>query len=120
VNAGHHDRGPTAVDGAVIWLHAYLTPHGRTPSSQVKEEASKAWHSESTLKKAAKELKVVVEREGFPSVTYWSLPGPGPDERPEPGRCPEQVGQEGLLLRVSQDSQFQSGHSQSKTQMLSN
>jgi AAA domain len=93
----HQDRGPTAVDGAIVWLQTYLTLHGRTPSKQIKEDASKAWHSESTVKKAAKELEVVLESEGFPRVTYWSLPQDpqGPDQGPLPGRCPEQVEPEG-------------------------
>lgn len=56
------------------WLEDYLTEAGREPSKSVKNEARKEGFSEATIKRAAKRLRVVVESEGFPRVTIWSLP----------------------------------------------
>jgi AAA domain len=89
----HHDRGPTAVDEAREWLHDYLTLHGRSRSSEVKEQARESGHSQSATKKAATELGVVMKSEGFPRITYWSLPpkAPGaPQDIDPPGVDPGQ------------------------------
>jgi hypothetical protein len=101
-----NNQVPTAADEASEWLHDYLTLHGRSRSSQVKDDAKEAGHSKAATERAAtKKLKVVIESEGFPRVTYWSLPpggGPGagpcpegPEESAEGdcgpgGRCPEE------------------------------
>lgn len=59
---------------AVGWLEDYLTEQGRAPSADVKREARKADISPRTLGRARDTLNVHVENEGFPRVSYWSLP----------------------------------------------
>lgn len=59
------------------WLEDYLTKEGRTASVEVKKAARRAGLSERTVKRASSSLGVTVESDGFPRVTYWSMPGDG-------------------------------------------
>ena len=83
------DRGPTALDTATMWLFDYLKSNGRTPSSQVKDDGAKAFHSESTLKKAAKVLKVVVESVDTPGSPTGRCPTRPARARGTKGRVPK-------------------------------
>lgn len=56
------------------WLRDYLTMFDRAPSKDVKLAARKVGYSERTVKRAAQDMRVTVRSEGFPRVTYWSLP----------------------------------------------
>lgn len=57
------------------WLEDYLTQQGASASKEVKAEAHKAIGvSASSVERAAKKLKVIVESNGFPRRTYWSMP----------------------------------------------
>lgn len=57
------------------WLEDYLTQQGASASKDAKAEAHKAIGvSASSVDRAAKKLKVIVESNGFPRRTYWSLP----------------------------------------------
>lgn len=65
----------TAVDEARDWLSDYLTEQGRVRSRDAKADGKKhGGFSEDSVKRAAGKLKVVVDSEGFPRFTYWSLP----------------------------------------------
>jgi hypothetical protein len=55
------------------WLRDYLG-QGRVKSSDAKRAANAAGISERTLTRARGSLKVKISAEGFPRVTYWSLP----------------------------------------------
>lgn len=66
-----HDERLDAAD----WLIDRLSPAGsRHRSADVKREATKAGHSERTLKRAFRSLDGESVREGFPAVTFWVLP----------------------------------------------
>jgi hypothetical protein len=66
-----------SVDGdTVIWLRDYLIVNGRTASKVVKNDGRSAGHSADAVKRAARKLRVAVQREGFPSESYWDLPAP--------------------------------------------
>jgi len=65
-------------DEAVAWLEDHLTEQGRVLSRDVKSAAQKERITERTLKRAAKELRVVYTEEGFPRRTFWCLPGQAP------------------------------------------
>lgn len=83
-----HDRREDSPerDEAAGWLADYLTEQGRAPSKEVKAASWKAARiSERTLKRAAVELGVIYAQEGFPRVTYWSLPDGGPTGPTDPG-----------------------------------
>lgn len=59
------------------WLEDYLGQQGCAPSRECKAEAHKAIGvSASSVERAAKKLRVVVESNGFPRRTYWRLPEP--------------------------------------------
>lgn len=67
-------------DEARSWLEDYLTENRRPKSADVKGEAWKQSRiSDRTLKRAAQDLKVLYSQEGFPRITYWSLPEGGND-----------------------------------------
>jgi hypothetical protein len=63
--------GPSAE--AKMWLADYLKDR-RVRSSDAKREGRGAGFSQSSIERAAKKLHVRSEAEGFPRVTYWSLP----------------------------------------------
>lgn len=57
------------------WLADYLTQQGAAPSKDVKAEAHKEIGvSASSVDRAAKKLRVIIESRGFPRRTYWSMP----------------------------------------------
>jgi Bifunctional DNA primase/polymerase, N-terminal/AAA domain len=67
----------TAVGEAASWLDDYLLAHGgRVASADVKREGKAAGHSETSLSRACRRLRLLVESEGFPRVTYWRRRGP--------------------------------------------
>lgn len=69
----------SAVDDAAGWLHDFLTSQGGQASSKdTKSAGNKAGHSDSSVKKAAKRLKLVSRSTGFPRSTYWELAPDGP------------------------------------------
>lgn len=66
----------SAVREAVDWLADYLKQqHGLAESALLKAEGKRAGHSESTLKRARKKLRVRTESAGFPRKTWWLMPG---------------------------------------------
>jgi hypothetical protein len=56
-----------------MWLADYLKDR-RVRSSDVKRDGRAAGFSQSSIERAAKKLHVRSEAEGFPRVTFWSLP----------------------------------------------
>ena len=67
----HEDR-----DAAADWLSDYLeTQGGSADSAAIKRVAKAAGHSERALRRARERLRLLVESQGFPRVTTWSLPG---------------------------------------------
>jgi hypothetical protein len=75
-NNSHNGHEPGALDEAMDWLTDYLTQNGGLqPSRDVKDAAKKAGHTEPTLKRAARRIKIVISQVGFPRVTFWNLPG---------------------------------------------
>jgi hypothetical protein len=56
------------------WLSDYLNVEGPCRSRAVKAEAQKEGFSTTTVDRAARKLKVVVESKDFPRVTYWAMP----------------------------------------------
>lgn len=67
----------TSLDEAKNWLEDYLSINGpHVPSQDVKRDGGKLGHSESTLKRASKKLRVLIESHGMPRTTVWSLPEP--------------------------------------------
>jgi hypothetical protein len=68
----------TATADAAAWLAEYLkSVGGRAASVTAKSEGRGYGHSERTLKRAANQIGVLVERSGFPSQTFWQLPVKG-------------------------------------------
>ncbi|SBS70922.1 conserved hypothetical protein [uncultured Mycobacterium sp.] len=75
----------SVVDDATEWLREYLTAAGRSRSKDVKAAARNTnGYSESSLKRAARKLRVVSTNEGMPRVTWWSLPVGSPSRVEEP------------------------------------
>lgn len=57
------------------WLEDYLTQQGSAPSRDVKAEAHKQIGvSASSVERAAKKLRVLVDCRGYPRRTYWAMP----------------------------------------------
>jgi len=71
---GADDDDRTERDDAVDWLREYLTAIARPKSAEVKKAGQVAGFSDRTLQRARKTLRVKIADEGFPRVTYWSLP----------------------------------------------
>ena len=68
----------TARTEAVQWLGDYLMSEGGlAKSADAKRDGYKAGHSERTIKRAAKTLRLVIRSHGFPRETLWSLPDSG-------------------------------------------
>lgn len=57
------------------WLEDYLKINGRVKSQDVKKDAAKEGFTDSTVKRAAGKLKVIITSKGYPRQTYWTLPG---------------------------------------------
>lgn len=55
------------------WLQDYLG-QGQVKSSDAKRAATMAGFSERTLQRARSNLRVRITSEGYPRITYWSLP----------------------------------------------
>jgi hypothetical protein len=68
------DDERTERDEAKVWLEEYLTATMSAKSAEVKKAARLAGFSDRTLARARRELRVQIRDEGFPRVTYWSLP----------------------------------------------
>lgn len=103
-----------AATEAQMWLEDHLIQKGSARSSDVKREAAKLKISERTLQRAASKLSVVTRSEGFPRVTWWSLPFPGSTseaspETQNPGATgatePEQLKRPGATGPFSQSRQ---------------
>ncbi|CAN5388495.1 hypothetical protein BH10ACT8_BH10ACT8_11280 [soil metagenome] len=63
----------SATSEAADWLTDYLEMEGgRVLSSDAKQAARKAGHSDDSLKRARRKLRLAVEAVGFPRVTYWT------------------------------------------------
>lgn len=73
----------TATTDAEKWLSDFLTSAGGCAASRaVKEAAEAAGHAVRTVERACKSLRIEVESQGFPRVTYWCAPATGdPDVR---------------------------------------
>ena len=82
-------RKGSALEMCKSWLQGFLTGKGRVASHDVKTAGSGLDFKERTIQRAATDL-CEVEREGFPSVTYWSLPSPAKDDGPA-NAAPEQT-----------------------------
>jgi CBS domain-containing protein len=74
----------TAANEAKDWLEDYLSQNGSVRSSDAKRDAAKIKISERTLQRASEKLKVVSRSEGFPRVTWWSLPSDANNEKSDP------------------------------------
>lgn len=69
------DEGRADRTEAEAWLEDFLTEQGRVKRAEVIAAATKARvASESTIKRAAKKLRVKSEPFGFPRETYWQMP----------------------------------------------
>jgi len=69
----------TITQEAAEWLHDYLTIHGpRVASSEVHIAGKKVGLGVEPLRRARRKLKLQVDNEGYPRVTYWSLSAFGP------------------------------------------
>lgn len=74
---GAADDDRTERDDAADWLREYLTAIARPKSADVKKAGLVAGFSDRTLQRARRALGVTIADEGFPRVTYWSLPDSG-------------------------------------------
>jgi hypothetical protein len=63
----------TERDEAADFLWSALA-EGPQPAAEVKKAAGREGIAERTLHRARRDIDVVVERHGFPSITTWSLP----------------------------------------------
>ena len=62
----------SATAEAIDWLEDFLdSQHGSAPSAAIKVTGKKAGHSEDSLKRARRKLKLHVSSSGFPRITYW-------------------------------------------------
>jgi hypothetical protein len=69
------DEDRTATAEATDWLEDYLAQHGGTASStDIKRDGGRAGHALRTLHRARQRVRAVVSSEGFPRVSWWSLP----------------------------------------------
>jgi hypothetical protein len=69
-------RNKTSRAKAEGWLRERLK-EGPVASADLKEEAAKVGIADRVLKRAMRELGVVIESSGFPRQTVWSLPKEG-------------------------------------------
>jgi archaellum biogenesis ATPase FlaH len=68
------DANTTPVSEAQAWLEDHLSGHQAARSKEVKDAGREEGFSESAIERAARKLGVVSKSEGFPRVTFWSLP----------------------------------------------
>ena len=68
-----HQRA-TARDECEAWLRGYMSEKGKVPSALVKAEGDRLGYRVRTIQRAASELGMVIDDEGFPRQTYWTLP----------------------------------------------
>jgi hypothetical protein len=72
------DEGPdasSATSEAGDWLVDHLASQGGIDeSAEIKKAGRKMGHSESSLKRARKRLRIESESSGFPRRTFWKLP----------------------------------------------
>jgi hypothetical protein len=80
------DSDRTEREGATEWLREFLTAEGRCKSGDAKKAARAAGFSDRTLARARQALRVVIADEGYPRVTYWSLPDSGATD-PQHSQC---------------------------------
>jgi hypothetical protein len=64
----------TSTTEAERWVAGYLADHGRVRSIDVKDAGESAGFSKSAIERAFRKLGVIAESEGYPRVTWWSLP----------------------------------------------
>jgi hypothetical protein len=70
--ANNGDR--TAAKEAADWLHDYLTSQGGVADSvSIKRQGGKLGHSNNSLARARRKLRVATDARGFPRKTYWLL-----------------------------------------------
>jgi hypothetical protein len=70
--AGDDPENRTATTEAAEWLSDYMEVHGpRVSSADIRAAAAKVGHSYDAVKRARRKLKIPVQNEGFPRVTYW-------------------------------------------------
>lgn len=86
------NEAASKVEVAEDWLRDALADGDWHDSAGLKTLAAAAEISERTLKRAAQTLNVESERRGFPSSTFWRLPGsratPQPPKTAGPTRAP--------------------------------
>jgi hypothetical protein len=90
--ASVNDDDRTATTEAADWLADYLHQHGgAVASADAKRAALKEGHSDTTLKRARKKLRLIIDQSGMPRRTYWSLPAEPdkPVDITEPRKHPE-------------------------------
>jgi hypothetical protein len=77
VEAAASGGDKTRTKDAAQWLKQFLTQHhGVAQSSLIKKAGGDAGHSESTLKRARRQVGVTTEStKTFPRITFWLLPG---------------------------------------------
>jgi hypothetical protein len=63
------------VDDAASWLEFYLQHHGKSPSKEIKEAGEQEGYGERMLQRAFDNIGGIATKEGFPSKSYWELPG---------------------------------------------
>ncbi|MEB3371925.1 AAA family ATPase [Saccharopolyspora mangrovi] len=81
--ASQDEDGRNRTVEAAEWLEDFLhSVGGSAASSDVKQAGDAEGHSMSTLQRARKRIKVTSESVGFPSRSYWSLPGTKPQVEP--------------------------------------
>lgn len=73
LDSGEAAAGRAERNEARDWLEDWLSA-GQVKSSDAKRAATAAGISERTLQRARASLRVRVTAEGYPRVTYWSLP----------------------------------------------
>jgi hypothetical protein len=74
-SAGADSDSATQTVEAAAWLEDYLRGHGdRQASADIKAAAKAAGHSESSLHRARRRLKLKMEMVGYPRISYWEMP----------------------------------------------
>lgn len=76
--------GGLAVIDAAEWLEDWLNDNdGRAASLEAKRAGKVAGHSDSSIYRASKRLKIDIHKMGFPRTTVWCLPGVPPADPEE-------------------------------------
>jgi hypothetical protein len=74
-SAGEGGEVRTATTEAAGWLEDYLMSQGGSDESAlIKREGAKAGHQASTLARARQRLRLMVDQQGYPRRSYWTLP----------------------------------------------